>query len=42
MLGIIQVRSDIENEEIDLPSYVKPYREITDEPQFLLESEILA
>ena len=45
MLGIIQVRSDIGQDpkkEISLPSYVKPYREITDEPQFLLESEILA
>jgi len=40
MLGIIQVRSSNPT-NIDLPSYIKTYRDVTDEPQYLLESEIM-
>jgi len=36
MLGIIQVRKDSQ-QNIQLPSYIKVYREITDEKQYFPE-----
>mmetsp|Transcript_18825 Transcript_18825/g.32157 ORF Transcript_18825/g.32157 Transcript_18825/m.32157 type:complete len:109 (+) Transcript_18825:1412-1738(+) len=36
MLGIIQSRQGYQ-QNIDLPKYVKVYREVTDEPQYLPE-----
>jgi len=36
MLGIIQVRKDSQK-NIQLPSYIKVYREITDEKQYFPE-----
>ena len=36
MLGIIQVRQGVQ-QNIALPSYIKVYREVTDEPQYYPE-----
>lgn len=36
MIGIIQVKQSNQT-HIDLPNYIKTFREVTDEPQYLPE-----